>query len=606
MNYFELTKSTQSKPSINMEPAIMSNGSDWRNYYNQPTYLSHQSYLSSVYINDCGYVLQLPEEERCAFINETRDCRDAVASVDHLYRLFCHQMGHLSNWKLLLFLYWCTFLAKLLVSNAKQNVVPMFLVCAKNLRMTSHMAGISILVLANGMSDIFPSFWKYRGETEMLINQHMGSAMFATAFIGGIIIIRQPFVWRPQLLVNDLFWYFVSILWLSLILRDEKVRRWEAGICVVMFAIYFGSSVLAQIFGDSDMNIRHPDEINEEILDCVEMSEVHIEANPSGGPQNAIAPAKTEKKPVTSIDEEVDRGIWSDFFHYLKIRTIPPQDWQQANCFGKVYLLFVIPSNIFIMLLIPSVNYKLPKIGWCKLMFICNVVLMPQFMFRILSPNPEADTLLHQLFQDNRSHVWYILAASLIAAMVIACQCDVNKPFRLYERCAFAGIVGSAIIIFFAASELSAAMAAVSSILSISKQTIGLSVLTWANCLGEYVALMELTRTGYHESAHAATIAGPIFYSVLGIGTTFWKRNDNKMTTGGSEARQGTMGLTSQIFLIMLIVQKLVFAVALNFHARRIVGIFLISYYCFYVVFFVLNEVHVLHAYGTDHFDETP
>lgn len=33
-------------------------------------------------MNDCGY---FPEEERCVFINETRDFCDAVASADHLF-----------------------------------------------------------------------------------------------------------------------------------------------------------------------------------------------------------------------------------------------------------------------------------------------------------------------------------------------------------------------------------------------------------------------------------------------------------------------------------------------------------------------------------------
>lgn len=561
----------------------------------EPNYLPHQSYLKTNYTTDCGYVMQLPYEERCAFILETAECRAMIGSIDHLLGLFCQGGGggHLKNWKFLVFKVWCAFLVKLLVCNARQNIVPMFLVCVKMLGVTSHMAGITVLVLAKGLSDIFPPFWAYTGPTTLLINQHMGCALFTTAFIGGIVILRRPFVWKPLLLLNDLCWYAVTIVWLAIIFHSDNVYLYEAGICIVICAMYLGSSVLVQTLGDSDMEILRPGEAEELQKAREARKHIHFEE------EETIEPVTTEPAPVLCDNLLHRQSIWRDFVCQFKLRAVS-QDWHKVGWIRKFWLACLVPSNVFIMLLIPVVDYDLPNLGWCKLMFICNVILFPQYVLRALFKDPQSQTIIHQYFFDVRMIVWILLVLSFVAAALILWQCDVNRPNKHYERVAFGGLIASSLLAYVVVSELVACLSAFFSVLGVSQQMIGLSVLSWANCIGDFVTLMELTRRGYHECAHAATIAGPIFYSIVGIGSIFWLRN-NSLGDRGTVARQGTMGGTTVTFILIVILHKIAMAAMLKYQARRIVGIFLITYYCFYMLFAIGAESFILHGYGSDH-----
>lgn len=46
----------------------------------------------------------------------------------------------------------------------------------------------------------------------------------------------------------------------------------------------------------------------------------------------------------------------------------------------------------------------------------------------------------------------------------------------------------------------------------------GLTILAWGNCLGDAIANLAMTKKGYGEMAITASLAGPIFNVLIGLG----------------------------------------------------------------------------------------
>lgn len=69
------------------------------------------------------------------------------------------------------------------------------------------------------------------------------------------------------------------------------------------------------------------------------------------------------------------------------------------------------------------------------------------------------------------------------------------------------------------------------------------------------------------------------------------------------QARAGDIGINCSYFLFILLIYTFFFFVVTDFQGRRIVGIFMMFVYIVYLLFCVLCEYEIIHAYGTDHSD---
>lgn len=137
----------------------------------------------------------------------------------------------------------------------------------------------------------------------------------------------------------------------------------------------------------------------------------------------------------------------------------------------------------------------------------------------------------------------------------------------------------------------------------LSHSMLGLSVLAWGNSIGDLIANIALARKGYQRMGFAACFGGPMFNSLIGIGSTIILKCLHS-NNGVAFAREGAMGPNCAVFLFLILSFTLIACALTKFQARRSIGIYMISMYALFLLYCILGEFQIIHPYGTDHRDE--
>ena len=113
---------------------------------------------------------------------------------------------------------------------------------------------------------------------------------------------------------------------------------------------------------------------------------------------------------------------------------------------------------------------------------------------------------------------------------------------------------------------------------------LGLTILSWGNSLGDFMASVSLSKRGLGEMAMTGCIAGPVFNLMLGLGVTTLLCNlqNGKGLTVNIEGTDGQSTLISLISLLSVTVILTIFVVFNDFkvnknHAKILIALYAIS-----------------------------
>ena len=113
---------------------------------------------------------------------------------------------------------------------------------------------------------------------------------------------------------------------------------------------------------------------------------------------------------------------------------------------------------------------------------------------------------------------------------------------------------------------------------------LGLTVLSWGNSLGDFMASISLSKRGLGEMAMTGCIAGPVFNLMLGLGVTTLLCNiqNGKGLKVNIQGTDGQSTLISLISLIIVTVVMTIFVVINDFkvnknHAKILMGLYTVS-----------------------------
>lgn len=59
-------------------------------------------------------------------------------------------------------------------------------------------------------------------------------------------------------------------------------------------------------------------------------------------------------------------------------------EWAASGLFLRFLILIKVPITFVLLLVVPVVDYELPRHGWCKLLNSAQIVLMPMTVFYVL------------------------------------------------------------------------------------------------------------------------------------------------------------------------------------------------------------------------------
>lgn len=394
--------------------------------------------------------------------------------------------------------------------------------------------------------------------------------MYITVFTGGLIIVYQPFQMQSRLVINDLIWYFIAVLWIQMGVWEEKIYGWEAVGCFVLYGLYLICTFIVERYDRKSFE-KERDAFQAQITETIEL----------------------EKSEWRTLDEETENtGILTRFFNTFKdfwwhTEVRMNIKWMESSRRRRFFMVMMTPARFFIMLLIPTVDYQLPRNGWCKISIICNILILPS-MFVWLT--------------DNHDYWYWSAGASAAVALIVIFKSNFSKKPKYYEGVVLFSLIWSLLLIMKLTEHLRTFLSVVLESLYISALTTSLIAVTLVYGVSTHVCILTLAMSGYHQCGFAGTMGIETFNILIKAGIIFLMPFVNKTT--GIKARQGTMGLTSAIFVTMFLILQLFNVVIMRFQARRMLGVFMLCFSAVYVIMFALVETGVIHPFGTDHFDE--
>jgi len=143
---------------------------------------------------------------------------------------------------------------------------------ADKLKMSSDMAGATLMAIGSSAPELFVSFIALfkPGNEAIGAGTIVGSAIFnILVIIGAVAIIKKAIIsWQP--IIRDVLFYSISIILLLIFFRDGSVNLTEASIFVGLYVLYIIAIIKWKKilpYTDNNKNNNSKDEVKEEV--CV-------------------------------------------------------------------------------------------------------------------------------------------------------------------------------------------------------------------------------------------------------------------------------------------------------------------------------------------------
>lgn len=128
------------------------------------------------------------------------------------------------------------------------SFAPTMLLLADRLRLSEFLAGSTLLALGNAFGDLTFAGRTDHRDTALAFNEMLGSALFVTAAVGGLVLVLRPLHELPANVLWQTGGYAVAVLYVAAIAWDEVLSVPEACGCAAVYAVYVGGLVAAHLW----------------------------------------------------------------------------------------------------------------------------------------------------------------------------------------------------------------------------------------------------------------------------------------------------------------------------------------------------------------------
>uniref|UniRef100_A0A914CRD4 Sodium/calcium exchanger membrane region domain-containing protein n=1 Tax=Acrobeloides nanus TaxID=290746 RepID=A0A914CRD4_9BILA len=194
---------------------------------------------------------------------------------------------------------------------------------------------------------------------------------------------------------------------------------------------------------------------------------------------------------------------------------------------------------------------------------------------------------------ENGPYVWLlVMIGSIVVATIMIWITNRDKEPRFYQlAAAFIGFILAAVWIYELANEIVDVVTMLGVILNISNDILGVTIIAWANSIGDFVADTAVARKGFPRMGISAVIGGPLYNVFFGFGISFLiAKLQNKHVSLRVDTPLKIMLIAQSTSLIT----NLTLIIVQRFRLRRFHGIILICLYITFLVLVVLAELHVI------------
>uniref|UniRef100_A0A1D1Z425 Cation/calcium exchanger 1 n=1 Tax=Anthurium amnicola TaxID=1678845 RepID=A0A1D1Z425_9ARAE len=457
--------------------------------------------------------------EKCRYVSSEPRCRPK-GYINYLRLFYCACGGHpVAGYAVLVL--WLVLLFYLLGNTAADYFCPSLESLSKVLKLSPTIAGVTLLSLGNGASDVFSSIISFMGASsgDVGLNSILGGAFFVSNVVTGIISIcvgPSEIAVDKTSFVRDACFFLLALSSLLVIITVGRINLWGAIAFTSLYFVYVFfvstthfcrkkyASAASSLFSDphhlpvdaptaatNSTTKRRRELAAPLLLSTVEMDDPtspHLQ-KPTNSTGTAPAAAPTPTTCLTKLRSSALRALW----------------------------LLELPLYLPRRLTIPDVTEE----RWSKFYAVSSVTLAPLLLAALWGSqrggmSPRASLVLY-------------LVSSLVglasgAAAFLTTERS-SPPKRLLFPWLGGGFLMSVVWTYIITEELMSLLVSLGAVLGISPSILGLTVLAWGNSLGDLIANVAMALNGGADGAQVAIsgcLAGPIFNTLMGLGLSLF------------------------------------------------------------------------------------
>ena len=473
------------------------------------------------------------------------------------------------------------------------------------LGMSENIAGVTLLAFGNGAPDIFSSLASVTGTTTpkpgLAIGALLGSGVFLTTVVNAIITLIGPFDVMRRPLIRDLLFYIVAVAATLFIILKGEISLAETASFLALYAIYVVVVVLGrwvrmrnqrlhQRFRDDGEDAAdsppHPSDRGQLPREDSILEEAFWRVPHHPAPRDL--PSIPER--TSGVEEEEEGPLPSLLCQYtrdLAASLRPCEAWASRGRVGRCVSVLTAPVELVLRATIPvvDVDTRAALGGWAKALTMLQALIAPTLTL-----------LVTKQWRRTAGPVPSLAISAVVGVLLSAAVGLVtsrSQPPRFHRLLSFGGFLMAVLWIYALAREVVGIVTMIGSLVKVSEDLLGLTVLAWSNSLGDLISDISVARAGYSRMALSACIGGPLFNLLVGVGLSFTVATTMGAGSTLSFPFKGVR-LVLASFLALSLLSSLVLLPTARFRATRLYAVYLLVLYAAFLTVVALTEFDVI------------
>ncbi|XP_076147572.1 mitochondrial sodium/calcium exchanger protein isoform X1 [Alosa pseudoharengus] len=529
--------------------------------------------------DECDVVMNLSANQRCEFVKNTPDCSQEDGFINYPRFTFCQFSPRLLPLAITIYAVWLLFLFLALGLAASKFFCPNLSAISSTLRLTHNVAGVTFLALGNGAPDVFSAMAAFsRPQTAGLaIGALFGAGIFVTTVVAGSVALVKPFTVASRPFLRDMVFYMAAVFWTFTILYKGHIALAEALGYIGLYMVYVATVLIsAYIYNYRKRSIIGPTPAHTpDLLTSDEYSE-------------------SLNKSIQTYDDEyqplLPHTLTTSQIFLGSVKPVDSRKWRRKSWGWRLLKVVKIPLEVLLLLTVPVVDPDKEDHNWNRPLNSLHIVTGP--LVCILTFNA-GQYGLYRI--QGEFPVWaLVVLIGVFLAAIVFCSTTNEQPPPYHFLFSLLGFVVSALWINTAASEVVSVLHMLGIVFSLSNTVLGLTLLAWGNSIGDLFSDTLIARQGYPRMAISACFGGIIFNMLFGVGLgcllqMFGGHHEVKFEQEGLLCwiLSGALGLSLVLSFVLVPLQC--------FHLTRAYGIFLIVFYCVFLLVALLTEFGKIH-----------
>jgi len=397
--------------------------------------------------------------------------------------------------------------------------------------------------------------------------------------------------------VRDISIFCIALaLLLIFTLTEQKIYLYESLMIIAVYLLYIVVVVAMSYLKTPDDELHHMETMppDSEFLNNNNNSKMKNDETKF----TTLTDSLLESGRIDTVDER-DNGVGDDNDDDSRIYGI---DWSSKDSlFEKLVYIVEFPFSVMRWLSIASADTK--HWDWRRRYLSCFAPLgTVMVVFLDFSGNWQSGTSWDGFREPKIGNVFPVVYIFLILAtccgILIFFTTNNNDVPSFHWALVVLAFVSTVAWLDMIGNECVAVLEAIGTITSITStdeghSIMGITVLAWANSIGDFVADTAIARTGKVKMAIASTFGSPLLTACLGLGLATVVAASSNSDHSVQSKMDGTLWI-SYIFLLLSLGSSLILISSRGFRVPRWYAFYLVALYTLYVLFSVLHTTKVL------------